>query len=518
MPPQATASLSDDATKTFDLLSRPREVSAARSLAALLHLSPSLIAPWIEHARRVPLPIDASVESIPKNSTFAENINRTRNANDKHSRSAGVGTFVMLPLDFTLDSTWLVGDTLEYALTALSRARVRGVMLDVWWGLCEREPQRYNFEKYVALADACRRHGLQVQVVMAFHSCGGNVGDNVNVYLPKWVEDAADANDAWFLDRNREGVPNREYISIGADHVPFLPGSTRRTPVQAYADFVEAFCDQMQAGGFLGRTVSEIQIGVGPCGELRYPSYQLRGNKWRFPGIGEFQCFDHRLLDSLAQAASHAGHLQDWASPPVGTGNYNSRPSDAPFFRTEYASKRGRFFLRWYSNALVQHCEDVLSAVRASNNFNGASLAVKISGIHWHYLSPSRAAEATAGYLVSESYCFYNEVVQVLAKHNAVLDFTCLEMASKKQLMDANSAPQQLVHDVFEVAARSGVTVSGENALPCCDRESFIRVVDAFRWSRARAHSFTLLRLERWLLEHHNLEQVRLLADNLRSL
>jgi beta-amylase len=34
--------------------------------------------------------------------------------------------------------------------------------------------------------------------------------------------------------------------------------------------------------------ISEIEIGLGPCGELRYPSYPEK-HGWKYPGIGEFQ-------------------------------------------------------------------------------------------------------------------------------------------------------------------------------------------------------------------------------------
>jgi beta-amylase len=41
-------------------------------------------------------------------------------------------------------------------------------------------------------------------------------------------------------------------------------------------------------GFFADGTITEIEVGLGPCGELRYPSYaQTQG--WIFPGIGEFQ-------------------------------------------------------------------------------------------------------------------------------------------------------------------------------------------------------------------------------------
>ena len=39
---------------------------------------------------------------------------------------------------------------------------------------------------------------------------------------------------------------------------------------------------------FLDGTITEIEVGLGACGELRYPSYpETRG--WKYPGIGEFQ-------------------------------------------------------------------------------------------------------------------------------------------------------------------------------------------------------------------------------------
>jgi len=73
-----------------------------------------------------------------------------------------------------------------------------------------------------------------------------------------------------------------EYISLGADNQPVLKG---RTPIEAYRDFMAAFKNAM--GTRLGSTINEVQVGLGPCGELRYPAYQL--DRWAFPGIGEFQ-------------------------------------------------------------------------------------------------------------------------------------------------------------------------------------------------------------------------------------
>ena len=43
----------------------------------------------------------------------------------------------------------------------------------------------------------------------------------------------------------------------------------------------------------------EIQVGMGPAGELRYPAYPERNGMWQFPGIGEFQCYDKVRLQLL---------------------------------------------------------------------------------------------------------------------------------------------------------------------------------------------------------------------------
>lgn len=96
--------------------------------------------------------------------------------------------------------------------------------------MCEREPQHYDFSNYLRLADACRHHHLRLQAVMAFHACGGNVGDNFNVPLPPWVSAAADARAAWYLDRTQQDstepdTVNREYITLGAGQCEFLPGA-----------------------------------------------------------------------------------------------------------------------------------------------------------------------------------------------------------------------------------------------------------------------------------------------------
>lgn len=42
--------------------------------------------------------------------------------------------------------------------------------------------------------------------------------------------------------------------------------------------------------------IQEIQVGMGPAGELRYPSYPEQNGTWKFPGIGAFQCYDKVII------------------------------------------------------------------------------------------------------------------------------------------------------------------------------------------------------------------------------
>jgi len=56
---------------------------------------------------------------------------------------------------------------------------------------------------------------------------------------------------------------------------------------QLYADFMKSFRENM--ADFLDSgLIVDIEVGLGPAGELRYPSYpETQG--WVFPGIGQFQ-------------------------------------------------------------------------------------------------------------------------------------------------------------------------------------------------------------------------------------
>lgn len=102
---------------------------------------------------------------------------RARNSVEK---GKGVPVFVMMPLDSVkMDNTVNRRKAINASMQALKSAGVEGVMMDVWWGLVERDsPGEYNWGGYLELLEMAQKHGLKVQAVMSFHQCGGNVGDS----------------------------------------------------------------------------------------------------------------------------------------------------------------------------------------------------------------------------------------------------------------------------------------------------------------------------------------------------
>uniref|UniRef100_A0A0C9S133 Beta-amylase n=1 Tax=Wollemia nobilis TaxID=56998 RepID=A0A0C9S133_9CONI len=394
---------------------------------------------------------------------------------EKEVQAKGVPVFVMLPLD-TVNGNGSLNRkrAMNASLLALKSSGVRGVMVDVWWGLVEKDgPRNYNWNGYKELVDMVGKHGLKLQAVMSFHQCGGNVGDTCNIPLPGWVLEEVDRNpDMVYTDKN--GRRNREYISLGCDSLPLLKG---RTPIQVYADYMASFRDTFRE--VLGKVVEEIQVGMGPCGELRYPSYPESNGTWRFPGIGEFQCYDKYMKASLRACAEAVGH-GDWGKDgPRDSGYYNQFPDDTGFFRREgtWKSDYGSFFLKWYSEALLEHGDHILGAAEGVFKGTGAKLSGKVAGIHWHYGSRSHAPELTAGYYNTRETDGYTPVARLFKRYGVVLNFTCFEMKDGEQPQHARCSPEGLLKQVTSVCRKANVPLAGENALQRYDEDGYGQIL-----------------------------------------
>ncbi|KAJ8426732.1 hypothetical protein Cgig2_011553 [Carnegiea gigantea] len=290
-----------------------------------------------------------------------------------------VPVYVMLPLGVvTAKNVFENQDEIRRQLYKLEEAKVDGVMVDVWWGIIEsRGPKQYEWGAYRSLFQLVEECGLKVQAIMSFHQCGGNVGDVVYIPLPQWVLDLGESNPDIFYT-NRRGTRNKEYLTFGVDNEPLFQG---RTAVQIYRDYMKSFRENMS--DFLDKCVIiDIEVGLGPAGELRYPSYP-QNQGWNFPGIGEFQCYDKYLREDFKKAAADAQHAE-WDFPED-AGQYNDRPDGTGFFRNNgtYVTERGKLFLTWYSNKLLLHGDQILE--EANKAFCGCkvNIAAKVLSASW---------------------------------------------------------------------------------------------------------------------------------------
>lgn len=278
--------------------------------------------------------------------------------------------------------------------------------------------------------------------------------------------------------------------------------------MEVYFDYMRSFRVEFDAF-FEDGIISMIEIGLGPCGELRYPSNPVK-HGWRYPGVGEFQCYDQYLLKSLRKAAETRGH-SFWARGPDNSGSYNSQPKETGFFCDggDYDGYYGRFFLSWYSQVLVDHGDRVLSLSKLA--FEGTSIATKLSGIHWWYKTSSHAAELTAGFYNPCNRDGYAPTMAMLKKHQAALNFTCAGTGVLDLHVDFSEAlgdPEGLNWQVLNAAWDASIPVSSENVLPCHDREGYNRILEKAKPLNdpdgRHFFSFTYLRLCLLLMERHN--------------
>ncbi|XP_020218686.1 beta-amylase 7 isoform X3 [Cajanus cajan] len=417
-----------------------------------------------------------------------------------------VPVYVMLPLGVINIKCELVDpDGLLKQLRVLKSVHVDGVMVDCWWGIVEAHaPQEYNWNGYKRLFQMVRELKLKLQVMMSFHECGGNFGDDVCIPLPHWVAEIGRSNpDIFFTDR--EGRHNPECLSWGIDKERVLRG---RTAVEVYFDFMRSFRVEFDEY-FEDGLISMIEVGLGPCGELRYPSSPVK-HGWRYPGIGEFQCYDQYMLKSLRKAAEARGHAI-WARGPDNAGTYNSQPHETGFFCDggDYDGFYGRFFLSWYSQVLVDHGNRVLSLAKLA--FEGSCIAAKLSGIYWWYKTASHAAELTAGYYNPCNRDGYAAIMTMLKKNGVSLNIPCVELHSGNQhegFPETFADPEGLVWQVLNAGWDVDLPVTSQNAFPCLNRVSYNKLLDNAKPMNdpdgRHFSSFTYLRLSPPLMERQN--------------
>jgi beta-amylase len=377
----------------------------------------------------------------------------------------------MAPLEV---SDWYAFD--QQLATAKSMG-VNAVSVDVWWGKVEGAgDQVFDWSYYDTIVQHIENAGLHWVPIMSFHQCGGNVGDTCNIPIPAWIwshySGVSGSDMRYKSEQNNESW---ETVSLWQDHLV----------IDEYVEFMEAFESHFASKAYM---TDEINISMGPAGELRYPSYNSHDSGTGYPTRGAFQSYSHPAKDDfISWSLNKYGSLNAINSAwgfNLASLNDISPPSNGNQFVADndhYDMQYGRDFVRWYHESLRQHGLDMMQA--AIDAFDGAmveaELGYKIPGIHWQMGTPSsysRSAEIAAGLIPSDvdlnsasTAHGYSSIISVASSFNSsgrrvVLHFTALEMNNENYAPQYSRA-QDLVFWVAQGAAAQGVPIKGENAL-----------------------------------------------------
>jgi hypothetical protein len=427
---------------------------------------------------------------------------------------------VMAPLEIR-NSTEM--QTFQELLGEAKAIGVNAVSVDVWWGKVETNgDQQFDWTYYDQVFDKIRQAGLKIVPILSFHQCGGGPGDDCNIPLPNWLWSsftAAGLSDNDLKYESETGRIQDDAIAPWATATPAV--------LDEYREFMQAFAAHFAP---LAASFVEINVSLGPTGELRYPAYN-QSDGWNYPDRGNFQAYSrlaqHNFRDwALANFGGLNGVAARWnislANPdeirvpggglPAGSGRRaQTFVDDKDPVDTVY----GRDFIDWYNQSLVDHGRRVLLAADGALDgaMNNIPLGMKLPGIHWQMMSCStrpRIAEITSG-LVRTSLDLsartdahgYKPIMDMIAyvkqqvNRDVVLHFTAAEMDNDPACGEGNSMAEALVFWISEVARDRNITHKSENALACIDTPGDDRTWDHIRnvFSHASYKGFTLLRL-----------------------
>lgn len=387
------------------------------------------------------------------------------------------------------------------------------VSLDMFWGAIEPKRGVYNFDFIDFALDIVFDHNLGGILIDSAHKCGGNVGDNFNMPIPEhaWAETLANAILSDFVPRT---VRDIRYVSeLGNENLDavacFATDFVMPLHRRRWQAILEHFADRADL-------IRELNVSLGPTGELRYPSYNHHdGDKAKYPTRGRLQFYSSMAIESfrayvLTKYNGIEGVNKAWGTNL--TVDEILPPSDPHEFfarRDHHNTQYGRDLFEWSNSSLLDSGRKILGGffdVFAADDspFKGTDIGAKIPGIHWmtgrkdgnHFEMGRRLPELSAGLIRSGDDGWHDDSRGHGYSHTLgmfkefanrpdsrfVLHFTCLEMPDGEDKEHrANSVANSLVWWVGNEAKRQGIPVKGENAV-------WWNLPNAEAWERMRSH------------------------------
>ncbi|MBA3993586.1 MAG: hypothetical protein C0469_08670 [Cyanobacteria bacterium DS2.3.42] len=374
----------------------------------------------------------------------------------------------------------------------LERAKKLGadaVSTDVWWGAIEPKPGQFSWKYYDIMSSKIGAQNLKWVPILSLHECGGNVGDTANVPIPMWI---------WGKMQHAMGSSNPDagkFVSeqgkVSSEYVDFW---ATKQALPYYRNVMTEFQNH-----FAGKAsmIAEINVSLGPAGELRFPSYNYHDNGSGWPTRGALQAYSESARQSWREFALEKYGTEEAVKKAWGEkyGAAIEPPKNAEDF---YASgdfkntQYGKDFFDWYSKSLQSHGDQILSTAldvfgAKGSAFAGIDIGAKIPGVHWRMgeivdgkvVLDGRQAELSAG-LISTGKDDWNDLggngyrpllqvfknLQLKSPFSRVIPhFTALEMPDGQDGAIARSLPNTLAKWVGHEANRQGLTIKGENAL-----------------------------------------------------
>lgn len=427
--------------------------------------------------------------------------------NDKNQTPSIVA---MAPLEMKTPEEW---KQFKDQLKIAKQNGVKAISVDVWWGKVEGEKdQKFDWTYYDKVFETIKEHDLHIVPIMSFHKCGGNVGDNVNVPVPEWswkdlsnkLGKTCDSDSSQKLPHNKK--QELEYTNEQGKHSSdVIPVWYDDKVKDQYKDFMVAFKKHFIDENDFSSEIDEINISLGPSGELRYPSYgndKVLGSNASYPNRGNFNCYDegginafrqhiktkYKTVENLNNEWDTKLKSFDEVRPPSESDEKGGKASNFVANHAYENTKYGKDFIGWYNNELVKHetlmlnmAHDVLEDCPSN-----IAIGIKIPGIHWNMgidkigqgsnnVQNPRISEMTAGlistdqdYNKEQTSYGYNKILDALKKvkdshpfRDTSLHFTCLEMSDNRE----GSLAKKLVQLVLRGAKDRDLTIKGENAL-----------------------------------------------------
>lgn len=390
---------------------------------------------------------------------------------------------------------------------------VKSISVDVWWGVVQKEgEQKFDWKYYDKIFKTIKDKGLNLTPILSTHLCGGNVGDNVNIPIPKWTWDYlaenlgmdTKINDSDFSftkmlkQKQKDGLYyTNEHGDRISEVVPVWYDDIIMPKYNAFAqEFKNHFVSTANSELNMKNIIDEIHVSCGPSGELRYPTYGENLKGAEFPtrgwlvgygqgGKNSFQKYAEAKYNNIYRLNSAWGtNLESFKDIQAPHNNSATEGMATEFVNLKHYENHpyGKDFLEWYHNTLVKHGEDILTGAHEVFKDTDIPIAIKIPGIHWQMNNPTtpRIAEIVSGQIDSNltkendyGYkSFFDMVKSVKNRYNkndTITYFTCLEMDNDltgfSNGKSTNSAARTLVDWVLDAAKKRGLTIKGENAI-----------------------------------------------------